>query len=87
MQQDTKKGFTDLKKFLVNNFHTKEELKKELEQFATKKDINNLTNSVDAYAKQSRDYRDEVLALQEQVTTMQQWIIKVSTKVGIAYKP
>lgn len=87
MEQNTKKDFTDLKKFLLDNFYTKEELKDELEQFATKEDINSLRNAVDAYAKQSKDYGQEVLILQQQVKTMKQWIVKVATKVGIAYKP
>ncbi len=86
MDKDTKKEFEDLKKFLRKYMVTKTEVKAGLATLATKEQVNKLTNSVDSYAKQSKDYYLEMKVLRAQVQSMQQWIKQAAPKLGIEYK-
>jgi hypothetical protein len=59
------------------------ELKEEL---ASKEDIKKLQISLDTYAKQSKDYYQEVTVLVAKVSRMENWIRQASTKLGIEYQ-
>jgi TRAP-type mannitol/chloroaromatic compound transport system substrate-binding protein len=64
-----------------------DETKKEiLAQVASKKDIKKLQDSVDAYAKQTRDYYQEVTIVVAKVNRMEAWIQRVASKVGVEYE-
>jgi 3-dehydroquinate dehydratase len=45
--------------------------------------IDHLTNAVDAYAKQSETYMQEMLALGHKVDRLEQWILKVAEATGV----
>jgi hypothetical protein len=45
--------------------------------------IDTLTNAVDAYAKQSETYMQEMLALGNKVDRLEQWILKVAEATGV----
>ncbi len=62
---------------------TKQEL---FDKLASKEDLNMLKNSVDAYAKQSKDMYQEVTVLVAKVSRMENWIKQASTKLGIEYQ-
>jgi hypothetical protein len=88
--QDVKKEITELKNFLYEHMPTKEEmqsgfnaLRKEL---ASKKDLDLLRNAVDAYAKQSKDYYQEVTVLVAKVQRMEAWIQQAAVKLGVEYQ-
>ena len=53
------------------------------EGVATKEELNRLTNAVDAYAKQSETYMQEMLALGNKVDRLEQWILKVAEATGV----
>lgn len=53
------------------------------ENMATKGELNTLTNAVDAYAKQSETYMQEMLALGHKVDRLEQWILKVAEATGV----
>lgn len=56
-----------------------------LEKMATKDDIHDLRNSVDTFAKQSKDLHDEVTILTMKVHRTEAWIKQASDKIGIPY--
>jgi hypothetical protein len=58
--------FTKLFKYMQREF---KRINDRLEQTATKDEVNSLTNAVDAYAKQSETYMQEMLALSHKVDT------------------
>ncbi|MFH1867123.1 MAG: hypothetical protein ABIJ81_03520 [Patescibacteria group bacterium] len=47
--------------------------------------IDVLTNAVDAYAKKADTYHQEMSVLIHKVHRMEDWITKVSDKIGIKY--
>lgn len=53
------------------------------ESVATKQELNILTNAVDAYAKQSETYMQEMLSLGNKVDRLEQWILKVAEATGV----
>ncbi len=55
----------------------------QLENTATKVELNNLTSAVDAFAKQSETYMQEMLALGHKVDRLEQWILKVAEATGV----
>lgn len=64
-----------------------DETKKEiLAQVATKESIKKLQDSVDVYAKQTKDYYQEVTIVIAKVNRMEAWIQTVANKVGVEYK-
>jgi hypothetical protein len=64
-----------------------DELKTDLKnELASKSDVNNIQISLDGYAKQSKDYYQEVTVLIAKVNRMEQWIQRVAEKVGVEYK-
>jgi hypothetical protein len=70
---------------------TKEELTQELNnihsEVATKDELRVLTNSIDAYAKITKDYFQEVTVMGARVTRMEAWIQAAALKLGVKYKP
>lgn len=56
-----------------------------LAQVATKDDIKLLQNSMDVFAKQTKDYYQEVTVMVAKVSRMEAWIQKTANKIGIAY--
>lgn len=77
MSQDE---FTKLFKYMQQEFaavHT------QLEQTSTKEDLDRLTNAVDAFAKQSETYMQEMLALSHKVDRLERWIMKIAEETGV----
>ena len=64
-----------------------DETKKEiLAQVADKEDIKKLQDSMDAYAKQTKDYYQEVTVVVAKVSRMEAWIQRAAGKVGVEYE-
>ena len=72
--------FTKLFKYIQKEF---KQVNDRLEQTVTKEELNRLTNSVDAYAKQAETYMQEMLALGHKVDRLEQWIMKVAEATGV----
>ncbi len=72
--------FTKLFKYIQTEFKS---IHDQLENTATKAELNNLTNSVDAFAKQSETYMQEMLALGHKVDRLESWILKVAEATGV----
>lgn len=72
--------FTKLFKYMQVEF---KKVHDQLDQTATKEELNRLTNAVDAYAKQSETYMQEMLALGNKVDRLEQWILKVAEATGV----
>ena len=64
----------------------KDTIEEILSQTASKKDIARLEKAVDAYAKQTKDFYQEVTVVIAKVSRMEAWIEKVAEKVGIKYQ-
>ncbi len=47
------------------------------------KRIDNLTGAVDAFAKQSESYMQEMLALSHKVDRLERWIMKIAEETGV----
>lgn len=70
--------FTKLFKYIQGEF------KKINERFdATDMRIDRLRNAVDAYAKQTETYMEEMLALSHKVDRLERWILKVAEATGV----
>lgn len=76
----TEDEFTKLFKYMQEEFN---KIHAQLEQTATKDDVNRLTDAIDAYAKQSETYMQEMLALGHKVDRLEQWILKVAEATGV----
>jgi hypothetical protein len=61
--------FTKLSKYIQGEFKT---IHDQLEMTATKKELDRLTNAVDAYAKQSETYMQEMLMVSHKVDRLEQ---------------
>lgn len=72
--------FTKLFKYMQKEFRG---INNRLKQTATKKELNRLTNAIDAYAKQTETYMQEMLALGHKVDRLEQWILKVAEATGV----
>jgi uncharacterized protein YlxW (UPF0749 family) len=53
------------------------------ENMATKEDLNNLTNTVDGYAKKVDDATQEMLMLAHKVDRLERWINQIAAKTGV----
>lgn len=82
----TKEELNSIKTFLYKEMPTKREMEERFTELPTKKDFNLLQMSVDAYAKQSKDYYQEVTVLVAKVSRMEVWIKEASPKLGIKYQ-
>lgn len=72
--------FTRLFKYMQSEF---KQIHEQLGQTATREGLNNLTGAVDAYAKQSELYMQEMLSLGNKVDRLEQWILKVAEATGV----
>ena len=86
VKQDLQTQMTGVKAFLYKEMPTKKEMGESFLELPTKQDLNLLQTSVDAYAKQSKDYYQEVTVLVAKVNRMEIWIREVSSKVGVKYQ-
>lgn len=77
MSQDE---FTKLYKFMQNEFAT---INKHLDETATKKQVNELSSTVDGLAGLIRDYQQEMLMLANKVDRLEQWILKIAESTGV----
>ncbi len=48
-----------------------------------KTSVDNYANAIDAYAKQTEIYMQEMLALGHKVDRLEQWILKVAEATGV----
>lgn len=76
----TNDEFMKLFKYVQKEF---KQVNDRLEQTATKDELNKLTNAIDAYAKQTEKYMQEMLALGNKVDRLEQWILKVAEATGV----
>lgn len=86
-----KKNSTKIKSEFQPIFDYIDETKKEiiseiLSQTASKGDVNNLRTSLDGYAKQTKDYYQEVTVVVAKVNRIEAWIQKAAHKVGLEYE-
>ncbi len=72
--------FTKLFKYMQVEF---KKVNDRLEQTSTKEELNRLTNAVDAYAKQSEIYMQEMLALAHKVDRLERWIMEIAEATGV----
>jgi hypothetical protein len=72
--------FTKLFKYMQGEF---KKVNDRLEQTVTKEELNQLTNAVDGYAKQSEIYMQEMLALAHKVDRLERWIMKIAESTGV----
>ncbi len=93
MEPDTKKELNkisgqieNLSTFMRKNVALKLDLKEMEDRLPSKEDFNKLVTSVDSYAKQSKDYYQEVTVLVAKVSRMETWIKVAATKLGVEYK-
>ena len=77
MSQDE---FTKLSKYLQDEF---EKVNDRLEQTVTKVELNQLIDTVDAYAKRVDDYTQEMLMLAHKVDRLEKWINQIAAKTGV----
>lgn len=68
---------------LFEVFATKEDLKEAVKNLSTKEDFNNLMVSIDAYAKKSDKYFQEMLMLATKVDRHEKWFHQIADKLGI----
>lgn len=62
-------------------------IEEKVEDLATKKDVDNLRNSVDNYAKKADTYYQEFTALTSKVDRHEKWIEQIAEKMGVELKP
>ena len=60
-----------------------DKVNKRLEETATKKQVEALTNTVDGLAGLVRDYQQEMLMLTHKVDRMERWILQLAEKTGV----
>lgn len=77
MSQDE---FTKLFNYMENKFSV---IEKRLDETATKKQLDDLTNTVDGIAKAMTEYHQEMLMLARKVDRMEQWIHEIAEKTGV----
>ena len=67
---------------------SKEDLKVELlEVIATKEQIKNLQDSVDAFARESKNHKQEDVIHKAQTSRIEKWVITAAEKIEVPYEP
>lgn len=80
----TKKDLDDLALQLVNLLEPRlKAIETRLEKTATQESLEIYASVVDAYAKQSETYMQEMLALGRKVERLEEWIMKVAEATGV----
>lgn len=90
----TKEEFGELKEdfkkhvsFVQKNLVTREEIKELESRLASKEDINKVITVVDAYAKQSKDFYQEVTVAVGRVNRIEKYLRdEVAPKIGVRYE-
>lgn len=84
MDQDTKDHFEDLSRFLSENMFTKADAEVMRAELADKEDISKLLQSLDATAKWSKDYNENVTIAMAKLERIEHWIQNAAEKIGVA---
>ena len=71
---------------LAQVFATKAELQAAVSNLATKDDINELLNSIDAYANKADTYFQEMVMLSHKMDRHERWILQLAEKLGVTLK-
>lgn len=74
----TADDFTKLFKFMQEEFGA---VRKEIAQVQTS--VDNYAGAVDAFAKQSETYMQEMLMLSHKVERLERWIMKIAEETGV----
>jgi len=77
MSQDE---FTKLFKYMQKEFKS---LNSRLDNTSSKQDMNKLITTLDAYAKQSETYMQEMLAISNKVDRLERWINQIAEQTDI----
>ena len=87
MSQEIEKKIDNLEKFLRVNMVTKQEFQGLSERVdGIQESIQTLTTAVDAYAKQSKDYYQEVTVVIAKVNRIERFLTEVvAPKLGVRY--
>jgi predicted nucleic acid-binding Zn-ribbon protein len=72
--------FAKLYRYMQGEF---KEIKDRLDKTATQTSLDQLTSTVDAYAKRTETYMQEMLALTHKVERLEEWILKVAEATGV----
>lgn len=72
----------DIKK-LVEVFATREEINDRFELTVTKQELSNLVNAVDAYARKVDTYAKEMAAMANAIRRHETWIKLLAEKLGV----
>ena len=78
--------FDSLTTFLQQHMLTKAELQEMRSELADKKDIDRVLTAVDAIAKRSKDYDENVIIALSRLDRIEQWIQDAAKKLGIEYR-
>ncbi|HEY5442477.1 MAG TPA: hypothetical protein VIJ68_02985 [Candidatus Saccharimonadales bacterium] len=76
--------FTKLFKYMQREFKS---INDRLDQTASKSSLDRLTNLVDAYAKRSETYHQDMLVLNHQVNRHDGWIHELAETTGTELSP
>ena len=71
---------------LIQVFATRADLQAAVSELATKSDINDLLNSIDAYASKADTYFQEMVMLSHKVDRHERWILQLAEKLGVTLK-
>ena len=71
---------------LIEVFATRADLQAAVGTLATKDDINQLLNSIDAYANKADTYFQEMVMLSHKVDRHERWILQLAEKLGVTLK-
>ena len=71
---------------LLQVLATKAELREAVSNLSTKDDINQLLNSIDAYARKADTYFQEMVMLSHKVDRHERWILQLAERLGITLK-
>lgn len=72
--------FTKLFKYMEKRF---DGMEKRFDETASKKQVNDLTDTADGLVKQITDYHQEMLMLAHKVDRMERWIHEIAEKTGV----
>lgn len=89
MDQELREQFEKMdKRFdaIIQNMVTKTELQEIRLELADKKDIDRVLTAVDAIAKRSKDYDENVTIALSKLERIEHWIQDAAKKLGIKYK-
>jgi len=71
---------------MMRVFATKADLRDAVSNLASKHDINDLMNSIDAYAHKADTYFQEMVMLSRKVDRHDRWFLQLAEKLGVTLK-